>query len=74
MPSGGFDVLPDSFNKLQLILTILGLTAGVVITKVHRCGSDFLTYALALTRPLPLCPPPPLQPIVDKRKLRAKWY
>lgn len=38
MPSGGFDVLPDSFNKLQLVLTIMGLTAGIVVTRV-RCAS-----------------------------------
>jgi hypothetical protein len=35
MPSGGFDVLPDSFNKLQLVLTIMGLTAGIVVTRVR---------------------------------------
>ncbi|CDZ97976.1 Molecular chaperones HSP70/HSC70, HSP70 superfamily [Phaffia rhodozyma] len=32
-PSGGFDLLPDSFNKLQLVLTILGLSVGIFVAK-----------------------------------------
>ncbi|KAF8508073.1 DUF1620-domain-containing protein [Gautieria morchelliformis] len=37
-PSGTFDVLSESFNKLQLMLTAVALAMGVVITKpiVHR--------------------------------------
>ncbi|KAG8835265.1 hypothetical protein FRC17_004572 [Serendipita sp. 399] len=32
-PSGTFDVLSDSFNKIQLVLTVLGLGAAILITK-----------------------------------------
>lgn len=47
MPSGGFDVLPDSFNKVQLVLTILGLTAGIAVSKVHL---SFVSRAMSRTR------------------------
>lgn len=37
-PSNTFDVLNESFNKLQLVLTVVALAVGVLITKpmVHR--------------------------------------
>ena len=35
MPSGTFDILSDSFNKAQLVLTILGLTVGIIVVKVR---------------------------------------
>lgn len=31
-PSGQFDRLPDAFNKLQLVLVIAGLVAGIALT------------------------------------------
>lgn len=31
--SGQFDVLQESFNKSQLLLTLLGLTVGIVVTR-----------------------------------------
>ncbi|KAL7412117.1 hypothetical protein BDY24DRAFT_393298 [Mrakia frigida] len=33
MPSGTFDILSDSFNKAQLLLTIMGLSVGIVAVK-----------------------------------------
>lgn len=37
-PSGTFDVLSDSFNKVQLVLTVCGLAIAIMITKpmVHK--------------------------------------
>jgi len=32
-PSNTFDVLSESFNKVQLVLTIGGLTAAIAIAK-----------------------------------------
>ena len=32
-PSGSFDVLSEEFNKLQLVLTVLGLGAAIAITR-----------------------------------------
>ncbi len=32
-PSNTFDVLSKSFNKVQLVLTIVGLTIAILITK-----------------------------------------
>jgi ER membrane protein complex subunit 1 len=32
-PSRTFDVLSESFNKLQLVLTILGLGVGIAVTR-----------------------------------------
>ncbi|THH17682.1 hypothetical protein EW146_g3182 [Bondarzewia mesenterica] len=32
-PSGTFDVLSDNFNKVQLVLTVCGLAAAIIITK-----------------------------------------
>ena len=32
-PSNTFDVLSESFNKVQLVLTIAALTLAIVITK-----------------------------------------
>ncbi len=32
-PSGTFDILSDEFNKVQLVLTILGLGVGIAIAK-----------------------------------------
>ncbi|KAJ9104572.1 hypothetical protein QFC21_002070 [Naganishia friedmannii] len=32
-PSGTFDILSDAFNKPQLLLTIAGLTAGIIFAK-----------------------------------------
>ncbi len=31
-PSGTFDVLSEDFNKLQLVLTVLGLAAAIIVT------------------------------------------
>ena len=31
-PSGTFDVLSEDFNKLQLVLTVLGLAGAIIIT------------------------------------------
>ena len=36
MPSGTFDILSDSFNKAQLVLTILGLSVGIAVVKVSH--------------------------------------
>lgn len=33
-PSGRFDVLSEVFNKVQLILTILGLGVGIMVSRV----------------------------------------
>jgi hypothetical protein len=35
MPSGTFDILSDSFNKAQLLLTMAALTVGILVTKVR---------------------------------------
>jgi hypothetical protein len=32
-PSGTFDILSDNFNKLQLLLTLAGLSGGIFIAK-----------------------------------------
>jgi hypothetical protein len=32
-PSGSFDVLSEEFNKIQLVLTVLGLGAAILITR-----------------------------------------
>jgi hypothetical protein len=32
-PSGTFDVLSEEFNKLQLVLTILGLCVGIAVAR-----------------------------------------
>jgi len=32
-PSGTFDVLSEDFNKVQLVLTIVGLEVAIVVTK-----------------------------------------
>ena len=32
-PSGAFDVLSPTFNRLQLLLTLVGLAAGIVVTR-----------------------------------------
>jgi hypothetical protein len=32
-PSGTFDILSDAFNKPQLLLTIAGLTLGIMFAK-----------------------------------------
>lgn len=32
-PSGTFDVLSEDFNKVQLVLTIIGLAIAIVVTK-----------------------------------------
>jgi hypothetical protein len=32
-PSGTFDILSDAFNKPQLLLTIAGLTVGIMFAK-----------------------------------------
>lgn len=32
-PSGTFDVLSESFNKAQLVFTVLGLLAAIVVTR-----------------------------------------
>ena len=32
-PSGSFDVLSPTFNRLQLLLTLVGLAAGIVVTR-----------------------------------------
>jgi hypothetical protein len=32
-PSGTFDILSDNFNKLQLLLTLAGLSGGIMIAK-----------------------------------------
>lgn len=40
MPSGSFDILSDSFNKAQLLLTMVGLIVGIVLTKVCLSSPD----------------------------------
>jgi hypothetical protein len=37
-PSGTFDVLSENFNKVQLVLTVVGLVVAIMVTKpmVHR--------------------------------------
>lgn len=32
-PSGTFDILSDRFNKAQLLLTLAGLSVGIVVVK-----------------------------------------
>jgi ER membrane protein complex subunit 1 len=32
-PSGTFDVLSEDFNKVQLVLTIIGLAVAIIVTK-----------------------------------------
>lgn len=32
-PSGTFDVLSETFNKVQLVLTVFGLTIAILVTK-----------------------------------------
>lgn len=32
-PSGSFDILSEDFNKMQLVLTIVGLAVAIVVTK-----------------------------------------
>lgn len=32
-PSGTFDILTDSFNKVQLLLTLAGLSVGIAVAK-----------------------------------------
>jgi len=32
-PAGTFDVLSSSFNKFQLVATIIALTLGIVVTR-----------------------------------------
>jgi hypothetical protein len=32
-PSGTFDILSDSFNKVQLLLTLAGLSAGILVAR-----------------------------------------
>ena len=32
-PSNTFDVLSETFNKIQLVLTVGGLAAAIIITK-----------------------------------------
>jgi ER membrane protein complex subunit 1 len=32
-PSGSFDVLSEEFNKIQLVLTVLGLAVAILITR-----------------------------------------
>lgn len=32
-PSNKFDQLDEGFNRIQLVLTILGLAAGIAVTK-----------------------------------------
>lgn len=32
-PSGTFDILSDAFNKLQLVLTIVGLGIGIAVAR-----------------------------------------
>lgn len=71
MPSGGFDVLPDSFNKFQLVLTILGLTAGIAVSKVRL---PLVSGAMSRARLTSVVCFDLSQPIVEKRKLRARWY
>ena len=45
-PSGTFDVLSESFNKAQLVLTVLGLLGAIVVTRpmVKRKLSDQKWY------------------------------
>ena len=45
-PSNTFDVLSESFNKAQLVLTVSGLVAAILITR----------------------------PMVQRKRLREKWY
>ena len=45
-PSGTFDVLSESFNKAQLVLTISGLAVAIMFTR----------------------------PMVQRKRLREKWY
>lgn len=32
-PSGSFDILSDNFNKIQLLLTLAGLSVGIFVAK-----------------------------------------
>ena len=32
-PSGTFDILSDSFNKVQLLLTLAGLSIGIMVAR-----------------------------------------
>ena len=70
MPSGGFDVLPDSFNKLQLVLTIMGLTAGIVVTRVRCVAGSRHGRSLGRGR-ADLVSPSPLLAAADRRKAQA---
>ncbi|KAF7289031.1 hypothetical protein HMN09_01351100 [Mycena chlorophos] len=45
-PSNTFDILSKGFNKLQLVLTVSALAAGIAVTR----------------------------PMVQKKRLREKWY
>lgn len=85
MPSGTFDILSDSFNKAQLVLTILGLSVGIAAVKV----SDLQALARKSGRAVPDWGRVGRerkektradlafvmrQPIVERKKSRAKWY
>ncbi|KAG8838290.1 hypothetical protein FRC18_005206 [Serendipita sp. 400] len=46
-PSGTFDVLSENFNKIQLVLTVVGLAAAILITKplVRQKGLNAKWYS-----------------------------
>lgn len=67
-PSRGFDVLSESFNKAQLLVTVSGLASGLFV--VRSLVSCFLS--LSAQRWLGVYDAVMAQ--VKSRDVRSKWY